>query len=519
MTRFFIVLTLALFTNTLFSQTLETIDWGKYKTLEKNTRYKKTLGYNNDYMFVLRCNTTDEKTYWIDQVSLMNYEVESSSEITLPNFLDNPTQYYDAFYKNDKLILFTIANDKTNHKKRLFVQYLNTNGTLKNKPLEMGTISSSNLPKDNFHITETADNKLMLFYHKTFSDYNQEPLTIKIINSNLQVERTENIILPDKYVGNVVKILQIEPTTKNRVVILASITAQKGKKYVTRLATIIYWSRLQKFVEVPVKLSKGLPARSMFTFNKEGNIIVAGFYAAKTSKIKDAFVGVYYRIIDPTQGKMIPSGEPKFYYYPIPKDMFLEMQEKYNGETSTQQFNFFPRSISLMDNGGFIFTAEQYFLTTREMVDPRSKKKTYIKYHHYNDIMLFGVDGSGKIKWLKKIDKDQYSINDDGWYSSIVVLPFHDKVKILYNDNPSNVRDDLLPDEVKQLKNNIRLAPKGMATIATVFYDGATLKSPMFPDNDEDAVIIPKIIYKKDGQYFTIAQYRRDFKFGIFETE
>ncbi len=510
----------------LFSQTIETIDWGVAQELPKKTQYKKVLGYDADGIYLVREDIDNHDKLWLDYVSRLTMTVDQTNELVLPSYLGNQTKYADMFYINKKLILLSTAVDNNSNQKQLFLQYMNTNGTIKNKPKLIGTISTSNAPEDDFKWKLTDKNQIYITYNKTFKEYNQEPFTFKVFDSNLQEVASYNMSLPEKFNARKFEVKQTAINDKGKIIMLVKAVAQNKKKSSRtktdqyEILVVVYDTRKKETHDIKVSLKKGKPIDGIFTINKDGNLIVGGFYEPKTNKIPGSFSGVYYRIINPNTYKVIPAGEPKYYFLPFAKNFLAEMRTSRNGETAEQQFSYKLKSIETMENGSFIIIAEQQYVTERNMVDPKTKQDIIIKYYTYGDILMAGVDKAQKFAWVKKVYKKQVSIDDDGYYSSYALEKIRNKVKIIYNDVSANLKiNEEKLNKLKVLKNNLNTIGKGMGVINSVFYDGSIIKDQLFPGKDKGNTIVPSLIVPVEDQYFTFSQKKKKYKFGIFVLE
>ncbi len=525
MKRATLLLIAFLTTLTGFSQTLESIDWGAYQEMPKNTRFKKVIGSDDEGIYLVREDKYNPDKMWLDYVSRLTLTVDESNEIAFPTYLGTQTHYFDMFYINKKLILLTYSYDESTKQKKLFIQYLNRDGSLKNRPLLIATLPGGNFPEDDFKVSLTKDNEILIFFQKSFKAYNQEPFTFIKYNSNLQKTFSQEITLPEKFNDRKFTVKQVAIGNKQRIIMLLKAEAinkrRSRRKTAPKYEFIIetYYPKKKEFHDAVVNLMKYKATDAIFTFNKEGNMVIAGFFEPKTNKLPGSFTGVYYRIYNPYTYKFLPSGGTKGFYKVLPKDMVAQLRTKRNGETPKEQFSYKLKSIEMLDNGSFIVVSENQFTRERKVVDPKTKSERTIKYFYYNDILTFGVNEKGIVSWIKIIPKNQFSIDDNGYYSSYKVLKIRNKIKLIYNDLPNNLKAKS-PEKIKVLKNNLHLAaPRGIGVISSIFYDGSVITEPLFPDKDKNHTIVPALITPYDGQYFTIAIKKKEYKFGIFVVE
>jgi len=464
----------------------------------------------------------------LDIVGRATMTVDMSNQIVLPTFLGNQTHYFDMYYINKKLILLTYSIDETTKEKKLFIQYLKEDGSLKNRPLLVATLPTGNFPEDDFRVSLTPQKEILIFYQKSFKEYNQEPFTFIKYNSNLQKTFSEEIHLPQKFNKRKFIVKQVaianNGKTKDRIIMLLNAEAvnkrrsRRAKAPKHDILIVTYYPKKKEFYSAKVSLLKYIPTDAIFTLKKDGNMLIAGFFEPKTNKIPGSFMGVFYKIYNPYSYKFIPSGGQKGYFYVFPKDFFAKLQTKRNGENSKLQFAYKLKNIEILDNGSFIMLAENQYQKEKSIRDPKTKQETVIKYYYYNDILAAGANEKGILKWAKILPKNQYSLNDEGYYSSYKVLKIRNKIELIYNDHPANLKAKS-PNKIKVLKNNINLPPRGIAVIASIFYDGSIVTDHMYPQKDQANATVPSLVTPMDDNYFTIAIKKKLYKFGIFVIE
>lgn len=501
------------------SQTLE-MDWGQSSDLQKNYWYQKIIGNDKDGFFAIQSpgiTGINEENIKLDYFSSTMNSKESSNQIIMPSVGGTATHFEDIFYMNSKIILFSSAVSGSN--KILYVSYLNSDGYLKNKPRDIGSIPVSNASADGFSFKITETGKILITFHNTFAQYNGEPFTFKIINSDLTEEINYSLELPLK--GRSFEMLHSITSKSNDVYMLmkAEKAADKKKSEIVEYEyiVIVYTSKKKEFTTFKVNADKYVASNVTMGLDLNGNIVAGGFCSNKTAKIPNEFIGVFYNRFNPNTLKTDPF-DPKKNTRLFSKELMAEFPQKRNGETPDQYFNYLLKDIAFFQNGGFAFVAEQYYTTSTTIITPGTKKETVINYYFYNDLLVCGANKDGVLDWQIRIPKNQVSSDDFGYYHSVATFTDANKLKIIFNDNRSNLNNKV-PDKTKELKNNPTLIPKGQAILATLYSDGSYEKYPMFKDEDSKYVIVPRLITKAGKRYLAYAQDGKSIKFGSFVFE
>jgi len=518
--KIFSLVLITLFSNISFSQTVDP-DWGPNREMERGTYFQKIAGYDRNGYFLVRSNSilevTNEKIY-LEFYSSISHDMESIGEIILPTISGVMSSYFDLFYLNEKIILFTTVVQGS--QKTLYVQYLNQDGSLRNKPKEVASIPANNFPRDNFNVKVLPDSRLFIHYNNSFMQYNGEPFTYKILNSNLIEDFSEKVELPLK--ERTIEVLQTEILSNNMVVHLikspATVQRRTGPEVFDHLL-LVFNPRSKEFAQITIDVAKYTIDNLIFGIDAEENITIGGFIYNRTRRIANEFVGVFYQTINPRTHRLLKGEDAKTTTRVFDRPFINSLATGRNGDEPDQYLNYKFKDIIFFDNKGIAFIAENSYQTSRTMINPRSKEETIINYYFYNDLLVYGVNKDGVLDWFKIIPKNQESLDDLGYHHSYKALKNLNQVKILYNDLPSNFRNSD-PEKTKVLKNNPNTATvRGQAIMVSIFADGSFEKYPLFPDKDSKVCIIPKLIIPSGRRILTGCQDGRTIRFGTFVFE
>ncbi len=114
----------------------------------------------------------------------------------------------------------------------------------------------------------------------------------------------------------------------------------------------------------------------------------------------------------------------------------LERRED-RGRLGPQLYNYAIRSIYPLDDGSTIVVAEQFYIYQQTTTDARGISQS-VSHYYFNDIVSYKIDVSGKFNWMIRIPKEQHSVNDYGYYSSIKSFVNNGKLVCFFNDNINN---------------------------------------------------------------------------------
>lgn len=163
--------------------------------------------------------------------------------------------------------------------------------------------------------------------------------------------------------------------------------------------------------------------------------------------------------------------------------------------------SFFIQDIIPTSDSGSIIVAERFFLTDQNETFYQNgiPVTTSRNVYNFEELLLFSANKYGGIKWNKVLLKKQNSINDGGYFSSVIIIPSKDKLNILYNEKLV-YNGDVIQYSIDKEGNTTQknLFRKDMAVYMiipsesrVIGYNRAAI--PMFLSNGERGLL--KIVY------------------------
>lgn len=222
--------------------------------------------------------------------------------------------------------------------------------------------------------------------------------------------------------------------------------------------------------------------------DSRNQVFVGAFYSEKKSGNLD---GILYALYD-------PAGESLSTFRLIPFDE--AMRNASSERNKKKAFNDFEvRNLILKNDGGFILVSENYYVTTRTSnygtgygyyswynnTYPSSSTREY----HYGDIMVLDYNGEGERQWQNFIRKEQYSQEDDGLFSSYVMLNSGATLVFLFNDFSSS---------------------KSTLNLAAVDADGSLQMKKMNPGRTAGADWLPRAAKQTDLRELLVPVLRKN---------
>ena len=186
---------------------------------------------------------------------------------------------------------------------------------------------------------------------------------------------------------------------------------------------------------------KGKRVEAMTMQSDENHVFtMTGIYGeAKQSGIQ----GVFYLRLNFDQQQIIDEGFQEFGKDFITQDWSDRQKERAEkkeakGKGEPQLYNYVMRDANILKDGSIVASIEQYYVITHTYRDPKTGMVSTTYTYYYNDIIVYKVGADGGFDWLKKIDKQQVSSNDNGYLSSYARFVDNGKLCFIFNDNSKN---------------------------------------------------------------------------------
>ncbi|MBL0310112.1 MAG: hypothetical protein IPP77_10660 [Bacteroidetes bacterium] len=205
--------------------------------------------------------------------------------------------------------------------------------------------------------------------------------------------------------------------------------------------------------------------------SKNGNLVVCGFFGEITPSGESAATGIFYSSFDPANGIPLASQ-----YISFPNDFMVKLTGRQPGDIS-RLYTFNIRKALLRNDGGAMVLAESFIKDTREIPVSSGFQPGFNSYRtsesfQFNDVIAFSIAPDGTMEWNSVMRKTQKSEDDNGAYSSFLIMNEKDKLRLIYVDD---------------------LMGGGTLTQYILNSDGTSEKKTLLSQNDNDVLLLPKL--------------------------
>lgn len=482
--------------------------------LPEHNEFIQIVGADAEGFYALRQNTETDNMY-LEFYNGSSKNLESSNQLTLPMMGNIQAEFVDMFYLDRKLILFTQVLNNTAREKSLYIQHVNRSGEIIDEPQEIGRLANQNIEADfNVELTPNQQN-MFVYYESVFTTYDNQPFFYKVFDPNLKEVYSHTIRLPLE--ERSFEMLQTTITNNGRLLLLAKVRpderrAQRMRQIVYDYEFLIFDPTSETIEEYSVSANRYELQNVIFGFDGDRHVDFYGFMARRN---RTDYEGIFHERLNIETMEMDRRGGRDAYWVferaeaPIFRsERLLRIRE--------QQYNYELIDVLHLSNGGSVVIAEHRNHWVDSTVVPQTREVIYRDYYKYNDILIGYTAPSNEMEWMTRIPKDQWSVNDDGRYSSFAYGVDGEKIFFFYNENRRNVSNlesqNLNGEDYRQLRQPDR---NGRAVFVSVFSDGQVQGGELFPSNSRN-FIVPELVQNFNDKYYAYTQRRARYKFASF---
>jgi hypothetical protein len=437
------------------------LDWSGTRKLKGLAIFSRVIGENEHGIYLLRYRNR----FLTKQVLIERYDNTLNFIGTRP-FTMKKARLLRLSIHPDGLLMLFVRQNKANRTMELYARKLDPSMEPIGKDELLAETPFLDLytSKDYFRSAFSADRKHLMIYSAQRMKDDKLMVNVKLLDLSLKISQDYNYALSLEGYGHQLVDLDVD-VNGNGYLIMDEMMFLSKKSYESQY-------RLYRFLQ--------------------SDSVINDFLLGDTNS----------HLSTPVFAEDRKHGEMKVMAWESPahKDKFNRaycFRLSYNQtDKSYQQFTFLPPDVlnaedeeTEIDNDGFLMDFEILKVVNRsdggsiiiaESSVVRSEEDVYYvnglphtsakNIYNYDDIIVINLDSSGALDWSKIVPKSQSSINDGGYFSSVVVGTTPKGIHILYNEN---------------LRDN------GEVIHYTIALNGKSKSEKLFSSQSEYVVIIP----------------------------
>lgn len=418
----------------------------------------RIMGKNNDGI-VVRLFGADEDVVDVydEQLKLVTAkDIEFKNQVGLSQYM--------ILNKNGAVIFYLWQDKKYSV---LYAQPVNSKFIEEGKPIVIDTIyDRRDLVAANLRYKSSFDQSKLLIYYPYFTG--QRITSIKFIGIEHSLQMLYNKTIPFNHdEKDLEESRSFIDNNGNCYFIIKTSEEPAGAVYsVSRIGTD------GNFTTFNIASQKTLFGEADFDVdNKNGTLVMCAFYNDLKSSGEQVANGFMYAVFDPVKGTRLKAN-----YTLFPKD-FLQTLTGRQWTDEGKLYTFTIKKTELRNDGGILIIAESLIKDSREIPNNVGIQPGFNTYrtsvlYQFNDIIAFSLNPEGQIDWHAVLRKKQASEDDNGVYSSFMVVNEKDKLHLIYLDDVTTT---------------------GVLNEYVLSSDGKNSRIPILNQEDKDVMLLPKM--------------------------
>jgi len=258
--------------------------------------------------------------------------------------------------------------------------------------------------------------------------------------------------------------------------------------------------------------------------DKDNNFIASGFYS---DDFYSGVRGVFFMVLDRNTNDVIQLKKQPFTTQFLTSGQAAWEQSwrnriRQNTLKSQALADFKVLDFRQTIDGGYVVIAENqsFVVVPRESGTPENPKITYNENFFFDDVIVYKLDAEGVLIWVKRIPKNQQSVNDGGKNLSVVHGVTDESIILLFNDVRRNYKEDgrfidgQFPFPMQFISNN-----NVIGQVQINLETGAYVRAMLPGLNNNRVVLIPNLCeYNYVSQELVVyGQRNRSHRFGLIK--
>lgn len=310
--------------------------------------------------------------------------------------------------------------------------------------------------RENLRVKQSFNQQFTLLYYPYFEDDKIESVSFVCVDRALQrvYSRRLKLMRPDSEIESAKFVVDNQGNTY---VFFLNTVDKKDRTQFERITVYRISADDEQAKQIELNIERNLFGELYVeTDNLNNKLILCGFFDDDNLRNEPAAYGFFYTALNADSGTI-----NAVTYTNFDSRFMNELTGKSSNEAKLYTFNI--KRVMLRNDGGVLLIAESLIKDTRETIFNSQFSPTFnsiqrINFFQYNDIVAFSMNPEGTVDWRAIMRKKQVSEEDNGLFSSFLVVNEKERLRLLYLDEittAASLREYELSSEGMVKSNNI----------------------------------------------------------------
>lgn len=473
----------------------QTVEFGQGVKLKNRNTFSLILGTNESNTYLIRSKESSfNKNVYLEKFNgKLNFESSKEFELSIPADIIKLVLIKQTIYA------FIAAKNNTTENLDFLVQKFDLNATQTGGMVLLASVAENLVTNKTNATVRISNNKKFISLSFLTQKKEKDKSTLHLYGFDSELNKTFNKTIDMDYPVNDIEASTCENDNDGNFFLILDfprVTTSKKKTDLRNFILYSYYQNKNELITYEINKQSLTDTNENSISNSDNYVddvgfcinnikkqlnIVGLFGNEKESKVK----GYFMQTIDLTNNQVILN---------IGNSSSLEaMRERLSFSKNLDLNDIYIRKIIPKSDGGCFLIAEKYFLTRQSYTYyingfPQTNTRTV---YNYNDVMLLNLTNDGTLQHGEIIRKEQQSVSDGGYYSSITNFINNDAIFTIYNSDV-NQEGDLQINRfdvtgkteskilVKAINANLLLIPNESKQISLNSFIASTIRDKRF---------------------------------------
>ena len=403
----------------------QNLQWSNPIKLKGPAVFTKVLGENEHGVFIMRYrNRFYSKNIILEKYSHL-LALKEGKSVELRN-----ARLMKVILSDKGILLIKSKYMKSRKQNDLIGQWYDFNLKAVSSPKVIASTDSKEFgDRGNYRLRASDDRKTISLLYTDETDTGNIVFHHRLLNDKLETLSSKDVELP--YANDLFNINDFMVTNSGVVDFVCAIVDKKRKRILSTEARLF---RIENDQVSDYIISKDRVIKtSKLVYDRPNDrATLTGFFGSQAEYgIEGSF---FYHVDSSNKPQMISGRFGNSFISAV--NINRKAEEKL--AEGFEILKAVPRS-----DGGILLIAEQKDIATEDdiiMVNgiPQSTSKNIF---NFNELLLINYDSAGFMDWYKVVTKNQTTVNDGGYFSSVVIYVGEKYIQLLYNDQLRSTGD------------------------------------------------------------------------------
>jgi hypothetical protein len=397
----------------------QVLQWSNTTKIKGAAVFTKVIGENQNGVFMMRYRNR----FYTKNIILERYNhllVQEQSET-----IDLRNARLIKVYMTDKgILLIKSKYNKMRQENDLLGQWYAFDLKPVGEPTVLATTTVREFgDRGNFRLRISDDLQSLALLYTEPGTTEAYVMHQKRFDIGLNLDATKNVELPYEY--DLFYVNDFLITNSKEVMLMCSVVEKDRRRIKKSTPTLYHWkdSVLQDFVIADSLTTKSI---ALSYDRSTDNAIISGLYGQGESY---GLTGAFFFTLNAKRdgGTLVVS--------PFETNFISEVNVNARNEGAVSEGFEIIKAVPRSDGGVLIIAEQKEIATENDVVlvngIPQSTSKNI---YNFNELLIINYDNGGFVDWHKVITKNQTTVNDGGYFSSVAIYIGDKYIQLLYND-------------------------------------------------------------------------------------